>query len=418
VSRYVTPAQAGVHDATMRSWIPAFAGMTWAMYPALCVTMKILMLNYEFPPIGGGGGQAHLALLRQYAGRGDLKVDVLTSAPKPGLTAERLSDNVTIHRVGIRKKDLHVWRRSEVIAWLIKAGSVYRGLIRQNKYDLVHAFFGFPTGWLCYRTAKRLPYIISLRGSDVPGANARFKLDYRILGPLVFKPIWQKASALVACSDGLKARAMEFLPSAEIEVIPNGVDLQRFHPAEVKQESGILRLLTVGRLSVTKRLGLLIEAVELLGRQGCYVRLTVVGGGAMESELRQLLNQKDSRGVVTLLGRRDGREMPEIYRRHDILVSASMQEGMSNAMLEAMASGLPIVTTRCEGVDELIADNGIIVDDPHPAPLAAAIEKLTRSPAVLRAMSCAARKRAEGFSWRVTADRYVELYGKLAGGTA
>ncbi len=391
--------------------------------------MKILMLNYEFPPIGGGGGQAHLALLRQYAGRGDLEVDVLTSAPTPGVTAERLSDNGTIHRVGIRKKDLHVWRRSEVIAWLIKAGFFYRGLIRENKYDLVHAFFGFPTGWLCYRTARRLPYIISLRGSDVPGANARFKLDYKILGPLVFKPIWRKASALVACSEGLRARAMEFLSSAQIEVIPNGVDLERFHPVDKTVEDSVksshptpqtdvLRLLTVGRLSATKRLGLLIEAVELLGRQGCKVRLTVVGSGAMESEMRQLLSQKDSRGVITLLGRREGREMPGIYRRHDVLVSASMQEGMSNAMLEAMASGLPIVTTRCEGVAELIADNGIIVEDARPPALAAAIEKLAHSRSALKAMSDAARKRAESFSWRSTADRYLELYGKLAGGKA
>ena len=380
--------------------------------------MKILMLNYEFPPIGGGGGQAHLALLRQYAGREDLQVDVLTSASKPGVTAERLSDNITIHRVGIRKKDLHVWRRSEVLAWLIKARSFYRRLIRQNKYDLVHAFFGFPTGWLCYRTAKRLPYIISLRGSDVPGANARFKLDYKILGPLVFKPIWQRASALVACSEGLRARAMEFLPSARIEVIPNGVDLQRFHPVEVRRDSEILRLLTVGRLSATKRLGLLIEAVELLGRQGCNVHLTIVGGGAMESELRQLLTQKDLRGVVTLLGRRESRELPKIYRQQDVLVSASMQEGMSNAMLEAMASGLPIVTTRCEGVDELIADNGIIVDDPRPPALAAAIEKLARNRSVVKSMSSEARKRAERFSWRATADRYLGLYGKLAGGEA
>jgi len=117
------------------------------------------------------------------------------------------------------------------------------------------------------------------------------------------------------------------------------------------------------------------------------MRLGVVGGGAMESELRQLLNQKDSRGVVTLLGRRDGREMPEIYRRHDILVSASMQEGMSNAMLEAMASGLPIVTTRCEGVAELIADNGIIVEGPDPADLAKAIGSLAADREARRAMS-------------------------------
>ena len=193
--------------------------------------MKILMLNYEFPPIGGGGGQAHLALLQQYAGRQDLEVDVLTSAPEPGLSTEEFARNIPIHKVGIHKKDLHLWRRGEIIEWLIKGGAFYRRLLRKNKYDLVHAFFGFPTGWLCYRTAGRLPYVISLRGSDVPGANARLKLDYKILGPLVFKPIWRKASALVACSEGLKARACSSCPRSQIEVIPNGVDLERFHPA-------------------------------------------------------------------------------------------------------------------------------------------------------------------------------------------
>ena len=380
--------------------------------------MKVLMLNYEFPPIGGGGGQAHLALLRQYADRAELQVDVLTSSPGPGLAAEQFSENIVIHRVGIHKKDLHVWRRSEVLAWLFKAGRVYRGLIRQNKYDLVHAFFGFPTGWLCYRSARQLPYVISLRGSDVPGANARLKLDYKILGPLVFKPIWRNASALVACSGGLKERATNFLPSAQIEVIPNGVDVQRFHPAERQRDSDALRLLTVGRLSVTKRLGLLIEAVELLGRRGCDVRLTVVGGGALESQLRQLLREKDARHAITLLGRRDASQMPELYQQHDVFVSASMQEGMSNAMLEAMATGLPIITTRCEGVDELIADNGVVVDDSQPATLAAAVERLAGNRSALKAMSDAARIRAERFSWRAAADQYVALYSRLAGGRA
>ncbi len=375
--------------------------------------MKILMLNYEFPPIGGGGGQAHLALLRQYAGRGELKVDVLTSSPGQGLRMEQFSNNIAIHYVGIRKTDLHVWRRSEVLAWLVRAGRVYRRLIRRNAYDVVHAFFGFPTGWLCYRTAKQLPYIISLRGSDVPGANARLKLDYKILGPLVFKPIWRNASALVACSGGLKERATKFLPSAAIQVIPNGVDVERFHPAERERGANTLRLLTVGRLSVTKRLDLLIEAVELLGRRGCDVRLTVVGGGAMESQLRQLLREKDSRHAVTLLGRRDADQMPEIYRQHDVFVSASMQEGMSNAMLEAMASGLPIVTTRCEGVDELIADNGVVVDDPQPATLAREIESLAGDRAACTAMSIAARKKAMDFGWDKVAEAYLRLCAEV-----
>ncbi|MBN1506193.1 MAG: glycosyltransferase family 4 protein [Sedimentisphaerales bacterium] len=380
--------------------------------------MKILMLNYEFPPIGGGGGQAHLALLQQYAGRGDLEVEVLTSAARPGLVVEQFSGNVTIRRVGIPKKDLHLWRRSEVIAWLAKAGSQYRRMLKDKSYDLVHAFFGFPTGWLCYRNRQNPPYVVSLRGSDVPGANARLQLEYKLLGPLVFKPIWRRAAALVACSEGLKSRALKFLPSAEITVIPNGVDLERFFPADPSPSDaagGPLRLLTVGRLSVTKRLPLLVGVVEHLLKDGERVQLTIVGGGALESELRQLLGEKGLRDGVTLTGRRDGAEMPAIYRQHDVLVSASMQEGMSNAMLEAMASGLPIVTTRCEGVDELIADNGVIVDSSDPADLARAIETLAGASDTRRAMSIAARERAEAFTWRAVAERYIELYKQTQG---
>lgn len=400
-------------------------------------TLRLLMLNYEFPPLGGGGGQAHQALLQQYAGRRDLEVDVLTSLARPGFLLERFAANILICKVGVRKRDLHVWRRGEIVEWLLKAKPCYRRLLRQEKYDLVHAFFGFPTGWLCYRTARRLPYLLSLRGSDVPGENARLKLDYQILGPLVFKPIWRRASALVACSAGLKARALRFLPTADIQVIPNGVDLEQFHPAKdappdrvelappdsasgretVGQAppyapgTGVLRLLTVGRLSVTKRLPLLLEAVALLRGQGVAVHLTVVGGGALELELRRLCGRMSLEDAVTFTGRCDAQEMPEIYRAQDVFVSASMQEGMSNAMLEAMASGLPIVTTRCEGVEELIANNGIVVDD--PAHLAGALRSLAQDRDRLAAMAVAARRRAAQFSWSAVADRYLDCYRQV-----
>lgn len=375
--------------------------------------MKILMLNYEFPPIGGGGGQAHRMLLQQYADRPDLDVDVLTSAPRPGLFMEQMARNVLVFKMGVRKRHLHLWRRREVIEWLLKAGPCYRRLLKSGDYDLVHAFFGFPTGWLCYKTARRMPYVISLRGSDVPGDNARLQLEYKILGPLVFKPIWKKASALVACSEGLKSRALKFHPSVSIDVIPNGVDLDLFHPGQPYSGYGPLRLLTVGRLSMTKRLPMLVEMVELLRKQGCDVRLTIVGGGGLEAELRGLLSSKDLRDAVTLTGRCEGEEMPQIYREHDVYVSASMQEGMSNAMLEAMASGLPIVTTRCEGVEELIANNGAVVDDATPAALAEAVQRLVGNPKAINAMSLAARKRAETFSWAAVAESYLRLYAKV-----
>jgi glycosyltransferase involved in cell wall biosynthesis len=374
--------------------------------------MKILMLNYEFPPIGGGAANAHLCLLRQYADYPDLRVHVLTSAPKPGAVTEKLSENITIYKVGLHKKELHFWRRVEVVEWLVKAGFRYRRLLRENDYDLVHAFFGFPTGWLCYRSADKLPYIISLRGSDVPGLHARLAIDYKILSP-VFRAVWKKAAALVACSRGLRDRALRFLPSVSIDVIPNGVELGRFYPAQTDGKPDVLRLLTVGRLSVTKRVGMLVDAVEILHKEGYRLHFTIVGGGALGPQLHEIVLTKNLGNVVEITGRTDPEDMPQVYRQNDILISASMQEGMSNAMLEAMASGLPIITTRCEGLEELIADNGVVVEQANAEAIAGAIKKLADDRPLCKQMALAARKQAELFPWSRTAERYLALYERL-----
>ena len=376
--------------------------------------MRLLMVNYEFPPIGGGGAQAHYSLLTHFSKCSDLHVDVLTSAVGMGCNQEMFSDNICIHRVGIHKKSLHYWRKQEVIEWLFRAGFLYRRLVRENKYDLVHAFFGFPSAWLCYGSRKKLPYLISLRGSDVPGMNARLALDYKILGPL-FKRIWTGASGIIACSNGLKKRALDFLPSVKIDVIPNGVDTARFYGVRVNdpEQVKVQRLITVGRLSSTKRVHCLIEALGYLRDNYRVLKLTVVGGGALFDSLQQLVHDLDLTDYVDLKGRVNADQMPELYRSHDIFVSATMQEGMSNAMLEAMASALPIITTRCEGLKELITDNGIIIDNSDAETIANAVETLCNDPELYCNMSISARERAEKFQWSNMAMQYIDRYQEV-----
>ena len=89
---------------------------------------------------------------------------------------------------------------------------------------------------------------------------------------------------------------------------------------------------------------------------------------------------------------------------------SSAHEGMSNAMLEAMACGLPIVTTRCEGVDELIGDNGIVVEHPSPDSMAEAIKSLADDPVRYEKMRDASVSRAKQFTWSLVANQYLDYY--------
>jgi glycosyltransferase involved in cell wall biosynthesis len=374
--------------------------------------MKILMLNYEFPPIGGGAGHAHQCLLGEYAKNKNLQVDVLTSGPGPGPVQENFADTIRIYKVGIHKKNLHYWTKLEVIQWLFKARKIYFQLLEENSYDLCHAFFAFPSGWLCYRTANRLPYILSLRGSDVPGYNMRLGLDYKLLAGL-FRRIWSNASFIAANSRGLCQLAKRFMPDLDIAVIPNGVDIHCYYPASSKSAGGTINLLSVGRLITRKRIDWLIEGVGLAVRQGLDVRLHVVGEGNLLAELQKKaagLNLSD-RVVFTGLARR--KQMADIYRANDIFVMASQHEGMSNAMLEAIASGLPVVTTACEGAEELVGENGILVRYPDLQNFVEAIKSIATDAAKYQAMSAAGRRIAETFSWAAVADRYIQYYEQL-----
>lgn len=371
--------------------------------------LKILMLNYEFPPIGGGAGKAHLCILNEFKNNSGLNIDVLTSAPKPGFFTDRLSEKVTVYKVGLHKKNLHYWRKCEVTEWLIKSHSRYHKLLRENRYDLVHAFFGFPTGWLCYRTAKQLPYIISLRGSDVPGYNVRLGLDYKLLAGL-FHKIWSRASAVVANSEGLKTLASRFMPNLDIGVIPNGIDTEKFHPPENQKLDKPIKALTVCRLISRKRIDLLIKAVAAAKDLGLDIRLNIAGEGNLTETLEQLTVELGLATRVNFLGRVPAEQMPQLYRDNDVLVMSSAHEGMSNAMLEAMASGLPIITTRCEGVEELITDNGIVIEQPDEKLLAEALKALAENEKTYNAMSAAAGKHAQKFTWKSVAQRYIRLY--------
>ncbi|MHC4638989.1 MAG: glycosyltransferase, partial [Planctomycetota bacterium] len=161
---------------------------------------------------------------------------------------------------------------------------------------------GFPSGWLCYRSANRLPYIISLRGSDVPGYNIRLGLDYRLLAGL-FRRIWSGAAAVVANSKGLRKLALDFMPALEIKVIPNGIDIEKFKPPEEQIVKKPIQLLTACRLISRKRIDLLMKAAAQAKEFGLDIQLNIAGEGNLMEPLRKLANELGLADSAVFMGK-------------------------------------------------------------------------------------------------------------------
>lgn len=375
--------------------------------------VRVLMINYEFPPLGGGAANANYYLLQEMAKIGGIEIDLLTSFSGKGVAIEQFSDNITIHKVGINKKSLHHWRKIEILEWLFRSSKVYKTLIAKKKYDLTHAFFAFPSGWFCWKSRKQLPYIISLRGSDVPGYNDTLGFEYAILERL-FKSIWQNAAFVVANSKGLATLAGKFMPQLKIDIIPNGVSIENFDIAKKRAKDGKLRLLVVGRLVSRKKIDVAIKALPLLLQKGIDASLTVAGGGVLYQQLNELAQKLDLAERVSFLSEVSRSQMPELYADADIFLMCSRHEGMSNAMLEAMAAGLPIITSDCEGVGELIDSNGIILEDTSAETVADAVERLINDQGLSEVMSEASKQIAKRFSWHTVALAYAEKYRLVA----
>ncbi len=370
------------------------------------------MCNYEYPPLGGGAANATECLLKEFAGS-QIKIDLVTSFAGKGIATEKLNDRINIYKVGIPKKNLHNWKKTEVFLWLFRAGKLYKKLLSENNYDLAHSYFAFPSGYLCYRHKNKLPYLISLRGSDVPGYNNTLKLEYFLLSRL-FKSIWSNAGGIIANSKGLAELASKFTPEIGIKVIPNGVFTENFAAKNIyKAPNRAIKLLTVGRLVKRKRIDIAIKAVKLLSDAGVNIGLNIAGGGVMEGSLKALAEKIGVSDKVRFLGIVPRYEIASIYACADIFVMCSEHEGMSNAVLEAMASGLPIISSDCEGISELIEGNGIVLNQTDETTIAQSIEKLNSDPQLREKMGIISRQRAEQFSWKRVADAYINEYSRI-----
>ncbi len=385
--------------------------------------MRILVLNYEYPPIGGGAAVATAALAEGLAERG-VAVDVVTAGVTTG--AERGESDVsapqpeepglTVYRVRSRRTGIHEAGMGDAASYLVAALPLIRELLRRHKYDVVHVFFSLPTGALLPLLDLRgTPVVVSLRGSDVPGYdphNQGLQLVHRLLSPLT-RWIWRRADRLVAVCDSLGQLALQTCPDLRYSVVPNGVDLSLFHPAAERPSRSPkpIRCLAVARLIERKGLGDLIRALALLER-GRF-ELEIVGGGPDEQVLRDLATGLGVAQDVRFLGPLNRSQVARRYREADMFTLPSSAEAFGNVFAEALASGLPIVGSTVGGIPDLVehGTNGLLVRPGDMAALAGAIRYLADDPELRQEMAQRNRAKAEAsLQWSQVTRRYLATY--------
>ncbi len=358
------------------------------------------MINYEYPPLGGGTAIANEYLVQEFRRLKNLRLDILTSSIDQNLITA-VSPNIRLVRLNIGKNNRRLHHQSYLNLFRFFWQSTLWTWKHRNDYNLVHAFSGLPGGITAWLSGK--PYLVSFRGADEPGYEPHHEFFWKIIKPLMHF-IYRHASHLDANSQYLKQLVLHSFSDLKIKVINNGVDTNKFHPAKKPVLQPII--LCTSRFGERKGVADLIQAMVKIPR----AKLLLVGSGKLEPNLKQLVTKLHLSSRVKFFGRLPHDHLPPIYRRAKLFVLPSLSESQSNSLLEALASGLPVVATNIGGNPELVNNHkGILVPPGDSQALAGAINQALN-------INWPKISLDQKFSWKQSAKKYWQLYSPLSAG--
>ncbi len=322
--------------------------------------MKILMVNYEYPPLGGGGGIAMMEIAQELARRHE--VHVLTSG-RAGLEAieHHHSLDLTVHRV-------HVFGRSDratasfmSMAAFLPAG-IRRGnqLMAEHDFDVVNTWFAIPSGITGAAIARKnnVPHVLTIIGGDIYDPSKWYSPHQFFPAGLAVKRVLRQANSHVAISTDIAQRARDYFGfDRPIEVIPLGIAEPKFKLADRKSlgmDHAKKYIVAVGRLVRRKDYPTLFKAVRDLDRED--VDLILLGDGP---ERQNLVTLAESLGIgdrVHLKGFVSNELKFQTLSNCDIFTLISLHEGFGVVYLEAMRCGLPVIAANEGGQIDLLQD--------------------------------------------------------------
>ena len=374
---------------------------------------KILILNYEFPPLGGGGGRVSISLGRGFLQKG-YDVDVITSM-YAGLPRKENVEGITVHRVPIlgRKKKQTASFLS-MLTFLISGSVCGLFLCSKNDYAFINTHFVLPTGPLGFFLSKlfRIQNVLSLLGGDIYDPSKKSSPHNSPAMRWVVRNLLNQADRVVALSSDIQKNAVRFYhPRKEITIIVNRYEPFLFQPA-AREQLGLREdrryLISIGRLVPRKGFDYLIKSLSLLDDD---IELLIIGDGTEKEALTSLAREMGLEERVHLLGEVTEEAKFQYLDCADMYVLSSLHEGLGIVLQEAMQVGLPIVATNHGGQVDLIKEgvNGLLVEPARVKELAEAVQRLFADKELYRRIAENNRKAVEDFRTEAIVERYLSL---------
>ena len=377
--------------------------------------MRILVLNYEYPPLGGGGGVAAANIAEGMARLGH-HVDYITSHFQ-GLERQEVANGVRVFREPVAgRKDCQTASILSMLSFPSVAVRRAFALRRTDDYDIIHTHFAIPTGPAGYVLSKlwRKPHVVSIYGGDIYDPSKKYSPHRQPLLKLAVRQVLNQASAVVAESRDLVDRTVSiYHPKRPPLRIPLGFKEPRFAAvdrAALGLEDGTVYAIAVGRLVSRKGYPELLGALAKCRSRN--LRLLIAGDGPEAPGLRRLCTELGIDGRVRFLGQVTEEQKYQYLSNADIFCLATHHEGFGIVYQESMHCGLPIVTTNVGGQTDFLTDgdNALLTNPGDVDGLAARLDRLADDEVERRRMGARNREILRMYTIDEIVGQYMLLF--------